>query len=53
MEEKHLRVRRWMTIADFPNFEISNDGQARNTKTGNYLKQRIGNSGYYMITATH
>jgi HNH endonuclease len=37
----HLRMRKWHVIEGFPNFEVSNDGIVRNTKTKNYIETRI------------
>ena len=34
------------TLEDFDKYEVSNDGQVRNKKTGRVLKTRITNSGY-------
>jgi len=43
-----VRVRKWHTIEEFPNFEVSNDGIVRNTKTGNYITSRIQDD-YYVV----
>jgi HNH endonuclease/NUMOD1 domain len=32
-----IRVRKWHTVEEFPNFEVSNDGLVRNIKTRNYI----------------
>ena len=36
----------WKTIEECKNYEISNDGQVRNKKTGRMRKPRITNTGY-------
>jgi hypothetical protein len=40
-----IRVRKWHTIEDFPNFEVSNDGLVRNTKTKHYATKKINDEG--------
>ena len=44
-----VRMRKWHTIEEFPNFEVSNDGIVRNTKTRNYIKWLL-RGGYYLVT---
>ena len=39
----------WKTLEDFNNYEVSDDGQVRNRKTGRVLKTRITNSGYQAL----
>lgn len=39
----------WKTINSFPNYEVSNFGSVRNTKTGNMLKVATNNSGYKLV----
>ena len=37
----------WRIIAEFPNYEISNNGRVRNIKTGHIKAYRISSKGYY------
>jgi hypothetical protein len=39
----------WKTIKSSPNYEVSNFGSIRNTKTGNLLKVATNNSGYKLV----
>jgi hypothetical protein len=39
----------WKTIESSPNYEISNLGSVRNTKTGNVLKVSTNNYGYKLV----
>lgn len=43
----------WKTINSFPNYEVSNVGSVRNTKTGNMLKVATNNSGYKLVCLSH
>lgn len=40
----------WKTIPDFENYEASNDGRIKRTKTQKILSQQIDNRGYKVIT---
>ena len=39
----------WKTIESSPNYEISNFGSIKNTKTGNILKVATNNYGYKLV----
>jgi len=39
----------WKTIESAPNYEVSNLGSIRNTKTGNKLKVATNNYGYKLV----
>lgn len=39
----------WKTVESSPNYEVSNFGSIRNTKTGNMLKIATNNSGYNLV----
>ena len=39
----------WFKIKDFPTYEITKDGQVRNSKTHKILSQCLGSKGYYQI----
>lgn len=39
----------WVTITDFPNYEVSDAGEVRNSKTGKLKKSCLTNKGYYRI----
>lgn len=39
----------WKTVVSSPNYEVSNFGSIRNTKTGNMLKAATNNSGYNLV----
>ena len=39
----------WKTIESSPNYEISNFGSVKNTKTGNMLKIATNNYGYKLV----
>ena len=39
----------WKTINSSPNYEVSNLGSVRNTKTGKMLKVATNNSGYKLV----
>ena len=39
----------WKTIKSSSNYEVSNFGSVRNTKTGNMLKIATNNSGYKLV----
>ena len=39
----------WWQIKDYPNYEVSKEGQVRNKITGKILKQRLSNTGYYRV----
>ena len=41
----------WMTIKDFPRYEVSDKGEVRNKKTGRILKQSY-NRGYAILQLT-
>jgi hypothetical protein len=41
-------VEEFRVINDFPNYEVSNLGTLRNSKTGRVLRPSVG-SGYYMV----
>jgi hypothetical protein len=38
----------WRLIAEFPNYEVSNDGQVRNKENGHIMSQ-FKNKGYWMV----
>lgn len=40
----------WKAIKDATNYEVSNCGQVRNSKTGRILKGRISKSGYLQVS---
>lgn len=40
----------WKTIEEFPDYEISNNCQIRNKKTGHVKKQSIGKRGYLVVS---
>lgn len=41
----------WKNIEDYPNYEVSNEGQVRNKITGNVLKGEIvKDKGYRQVT---
>ena len=40
----------WGTITDFPNYEVSDAGEVRNSKTGRVLKNAVDRDGYHVIT---
>ena len=42
----------WQAIEDFPNYEVSNDGDVRNIKTGNILKPFNNGIGYISFNDT-
>jgi len=39
----------WKLIKSAPNYEISNNGSVRNTKTGKMLKIATNNNGYHLV----
>ena len=39
----------WQIIQEFPNYEVSRDGQVRNINTGRILKSTISNMGYERV----
>ena len=39
----------WVTITDFPNYEVSDAGEVRNVITGNVLKGRLSNGYHYVL----
>lgn len=39
----------WKTIKSSPNYEVSNFGSVKNTKTGNILKVATNNYGYKLV----
>lgn len=39
----------FITVKDFPNYEVSNLGRIRNTKTGKFLKPTTTNGGYLRV----
>ena len=42
-------MEKWKTIISSPNYEVSNLGSVRNTKTGNMLKVATNNFGYKLV----
>lgn len=42
-------MERWLTIKDFPNYEVSDKGKIKNSKTGRILKTRINEHGYEQV----
>lgn len=40
----------WLKAKGFPAYEVSSDGQVRNTKTGRILKQNLNDKGYPVLT---
>ena len=40
----------WVTITDFPNYEVSDAGEVRNSVTGKILKNAVDKDGYHVIT---
>lgn len=40
----------WITITDFPNYEVSDAGEVRNVITGNVLKGGLDRCGYCRVT---
>lgn len=42
-------MEQWKKIKDFENYEVSDEGRIRNTKTNRILKLKLGNRGYYEI----
>ena len=40
---------RWMTINDYPNYEVNNLGEVRNKKTNKTLKPGINTNGYEIV----
>jgi hypothetical protein len=40
----------WKTITTHPNYEVSDAGEVRNSKTGKTLKQILGSRGYLQVT---
>lgn len=45
----YVLCKMWKQIADYPNYEVSNEGEVRNSKTNRILKNQLRN-GYAMIT---
>ncbi len=43
----------WKLIKSAPNYEISNDGSVRNTKTGKMLKIVTNNNGYHLVCLSY
>ena len=39
----------WRSIDGYINYQVSNIGRVRNSKTGKALKQHLGTSGYYAL----
>ena len=39
----------WVTIVDFPNYEVSDAGEVRNVVTGNVLKGSLSFNGYHNV----
>jgi len=39
----------WKIIRQFPNYEVSNDGKVRNTKTKKLLKPYVNKGGYFAV----
>ena len=39
----------WKQIQGYENYEVSNEGQVRNRKTGKVLKPQKNNSGYLLV----
>lgn len=40
----------WLSIDDYPNYEVSSEGRVRNAKTGRILKPQPHNSGYLQVS---
>lgn len=47
-----MREQEWRQCRRLPAYEISNDGQLRNIRTGRIMKTRIDNKGYEVISLT-
>jgi hypothetical protein len=43
----------WKLIKSAPNYEISNNGSVRNTKTGKILKIATNNHGYHLVCLSY
>jgi hypothetical protein len=43
----------WKIVKSAPNYEVSNLGSVRNTKTGKTLKIATNNSGYKLVCLSH
>lgn len=43
----------WKLVKSAPNYEISNNGSVRNTKTGKVLKIATNNSGYHLVCLSY
>ena len=43
-------LERFRVIQDYPNYEVSNKGRIRNTKTRRILKTTLSNSGYELVS---
>jgi len=39
----------WVTIVDFPNYEVSDAGEVRNSKTGKVMKGGVKRNGYAQV----
>lgn len=40
----------WVTIDEFPNYQITKDGRVRNIKSGKERKPSVGKRGYYVLS---
>ena len=49
MKENYKEKIKWRIIEDFPNYEVSSDGDVRNIKIGNILKQTNNGNGYLYV----
>ena len=47
--EIEVGERKWITIKQNPNYEVSNYGEVRNKRTKRILKPAISNKGYYLV----
>ena len=43
----------WKLVKSAPNYEISNNGSVRNTKTGKMLKIATNNNGYHLVCLSY
>ena len=47
-----MGVERWVVIDEFPNYEVSDHGRIRNSKTGRILRTSVTYKGYEIVTLT-
>lgn len=43
-------MERWLSMGEFPNYEVSNEGRVRNAKTGRILKTNLNERGYERVS---